>query len=84
MMVFQHRDVAHALPEAAAIALAAGLLHQVAVGILDVLLRRLALVPVIPLVGAEKFLRGLGHGAVVALLGDEAALPTRVVPVEVF
>src|SRR5262245_36690401 len=55
------RDVTHALPEGAAVAHPTGLLHDVAVRILDHLLRRLALVPVVPLVLGHELLRGLGH-----------------------
>src|SRR5271163_5012859 len=44
-----HRDIAHALPERAAVAHAAGLLHHLAVRIDDVGGGRLAVVPIIPL-----------------------------------
>src|SRR6202034_1066710 len=77
-------DVPHPLPEAAAVAGTARFLHQVPVRILDVLRRRLALIPVIPLIAGEMRFRRFGHRAVVTLLGNEAALPARIVPVEIF
>src|SRR5437763_3820173 len=76
-------DLAHALPEGAAVAHLTRLLHERAIGVLDVALGRLAVIPVAPLVGRHELLGGLGDRAVVALLGDESALPARLVPVEV-
>src|SRR5215475_6809241 len=55
-------DVAHALPEGAAVADVAGLFHLVAVGILDDVLGRLAFVPVVPFVLGEERLRRLRDG----------------------
>src|SRR5688572_31740116 len=77
------RHVAHAFPEGAAVAHVTGVLHVVAVRILDLALGRLAFIPVVPLVLAHELLGGFGNRAVVALLGDEAALPSGLVPVEI-
>src|SRR5206468_2599276 len=76
-------DLAHALPEGTAVAHLTRLLHERAIGVLDVALGRLAVIPVAPLVGRHELLGGLGDRAVVALLGDESALPAGLVPVEV-
>src|SRR5262249_61820286 len=57
--------LAHPLPEGAAVALLAGLLHQVPVGILDVVLGGLAVVPVAPFVVGQELLGRVGHRAVV-------------------
>src|SRR5256885_215293 len=78
------RHLAHPFPEGAAVALLAGLLHQVPVGVLDIVLGGLALVPVPPFVVGEELLGRLRHRAVVALFGDEAALPARLIPIQVF
>src|SRR3954451_1511272 len=76
-------DVARALRDRAAVTRGAGLVHERAVRVLDVAGRRLALVPVVPLVIAHELARRLRHRAVVALLGDEPALPAGEVPVQV-
>src|SRR5229473_2461497 len=76
-------DAAHALGEGAAVALGAGLLHDLAERVLDVALGRLALEPVAPFIGAHEVLRGLRHGAVIALPHEEAADPAREIPVDV-
>src|SRR5881628_2922133 len=44
-------DLAHALPEGTAVAHLTRLLHERAIGVLDVALGRLAVIPVAPLVG---------------------------------
>src|SRR5437870_11441308 len=76
-------DLAHALPEGAPVAHPARLLHEIAIGILDVSLGRLAVIPVAPLVVRHELPGSLGDRAVVALLGDEPSLPAGLVPVEV-
>src|SRR5262245_61486017 len=76
-------DVAHAVPDGAAVARHALLLHQGAVGILDVDGRRLAFVPVVPFLRRQELLGSRGPRRIVALLGDESALPAGIVPVDV-
>src|SRR5207244_4499833 len=76
-------DLAHALPEGAPVAHPARLLHEIAIGVLDVSLGRLAVIPVAPLVVRHELPGSLGDRAVVALLGDEPSLPAGLVPVEV-
>src|SRR5260221_5344706 len=68
-------DVAHAVPDAAAVTRGTFLLHQGAVRVLDVDRRGLALVPVVPFVLGQEFLGGRRHRRIIALLSDEAALP---------
>src|SRR5437879_3096496 len=77
-------DLAHALPEGSPVTHLARLLHESAIGVLDVALGRLAVIPVTPLIGRHELLGGLGDRTVVALLGDEPSLPAGLVPVEVF
>src|SRR5262249_59651153 len=76
-------DVAHAVPDGAAVAGGALLFHDGAVGVLDVDRGRLAVVPVVPFFLGQELLGRRGHRRVVALLGDEPALPTGIVPVYV-
>src|SRR5713101_4178443 len=79
-----YRDVAHALPECAAVACAPGLLHQLAEWVDDVGRGRLAAVPVVPFSFGQEFLSVLRHRRIVAFTRDERALEARGVAVHVF
>src|SRR5262245_37167254 len=86
--VFVHHRVpaghlAHAFPEGPTVTHVASVLHMIAVGVLDLTLSGLALVPVGPLVWCQELLDGFRHRAVVTLLGNEPTLPARLVPVEI-
>src|SRR5262249_61194189 len=76
--------LAHAFPEGATVTHMAGVLHMIAIGVLDLALSGFALVPVGPLRWRQELLNSFGHRAVVALLGNEPALPAGLIPVEIF
>jgi hypothetical protein len=68
-----HGDVAHAIPECAAVARAPGLFHQFAVGIGVVGGFRLAAVPVIPLRFGEELFRILRDSRIILLAFSQQA-----------
>src|SRR3982074_2057097 len=77
-----HADMAHALGERAAVSHRTGAFDLLAGRADDVARGRLAFHPVIPLVRAHEFLRGIEHGGVVALSVEKGADPAGQIPVD--
>src|ERR1700704_6159830 len=77
-----HADMPHALGERAAVSHRTGVFDLLAGRADDVALGRLPFHPIIPLIRAHEFLRGIEHGGVVALSVEKGADPAGQIPVD--